>query len=147
MSRASLHDSRSDRDTLELFPEWGEPVTSRRLLRAGIGSLAVHAIVIALLIAAPETSGRWNGPPITADFRQKAVPLVAPRVFDLTQKDENKGKIKHELDIRSSMRQAAPKAKAFVPPAPAGPVIPPAALTPPPQIEEAAAALPAVGTA
>ena len=147
MSRANLHDAGSDagsgNDSLELFPEWQDPITSRRLFRAGIGSLLVHAIVIAVLLTLPETSGRFNGPPITADFRRMAVPLVAPKitapkVFEVTQKEPNKGKVTPQLDIRSSLREAPPKAKAFVPPAPAGPVVPPAAtIAPPPQIQAA----------
>jgi TonB family protein len=139
MSRANLHDPRSDGDDLELFPEWQEPLTSRRFFRAGIGSLLVHAMVVAVFLILPEVSPRYVGPPITADFR-KAVPIYAPKTFELTQKDENKGKVTHQLDIRSSMREAPPKAKAFVPPAPAGPVVPPAALTPPPQIQAAVSA-------
>ena len=142
MSRANLHDG-SEQDALELFPEWTEPVTSRRLLRDGIGSLLVHAIVAAVLLTLPETSGRLSGPPITADFRKTAIPLVAPKltapkVLEVTQKEPNKGKVTPQLDIRSSMREAPPKAKAFAPPAPAGPVVPPAAtLTPPPQMQAA----------
>ena len=142
MSRANLHDS----DTLELFPEWSEPVTSGRLLRAGIGSLIVHAIVAAVLLTLPETSGRFNGPPITADFRKRAVPLFAPKILEVTQKEPNKGKVTPQLDIRSSMREAPPKAKAFSPPAPAGPVVPPAAIiAPPPQIQAEVATPPIAG--
>ena len=110
MSRANLHEPRSERDALALFPEWQEPLTSRRLLRAGIGSLLVHAIVLTALLTFPETSGRFTGPPITAEFRKTAVPLVAPKILEVTQKDDNKGKVTHQLDIRSSMREAPPKA-------------------------------------
>ena len=150
MSRANLHDAGSDagsgNDSLELFPEWQDPVTSRRLLRAGIGSLLVHAVAAAVLLTLPETSGRFNGPPITADFRKMAVPLYAPKILEVTQKEPNKGKVTPQLDIRSSMREAPPKAKAFVPPTPAGPVVPPAAtLTPPPQIQAAVATPPVAG--
>jgi len=147
MSRANLHDAGPDAgsgdDALELFPEWQDPITSRRLLQAGIGSLLVHAIVAAVLLTLPETSGRFNGPPITADFRKMAVPLYAPKVFEVTQKEPNKGKVTPQLDIRSSI-EAPPKAKAFAPPAPAGPVVPPAAtIAPPPQIQ-AEVATPAI---
>jgi TonB family protein len=147
MSRANLHDARSERDELELFPEWSEPITSRRLFQAGLGSLLVHAIVIAVLLALPETSTRYTAPVITADFRKAAVSLVAPppKIFPVTQKDENKGKVTEQLDIRSSLREAPPKAKVFAPPAPAGPVVPPAALTPPPQIQAAVSAPPVPG--
>jgi len=142
MSRANLHEA----DALELFPEWSEPVTSRRLLQAGIGSLVVHAIVVAVLLTLPETTGRFNGPPITADFRKTAVPLFAPKVLEVTQKEKNTGKVTPQLDIRSSLREAPPKARSFAPPAPAGPLVPPAAtLTPPPQLQEAVSAPPVSG--
>jgi TonB family protein len=142
MSRANLHDD----GALELLPEWTEPVSSRRFLRAGLGSLAVHAIVLTALLTFPEVSGRRVGPPITADFRKTSVPLYAPKVFEVTQKDPNKGKVTHELDIRSSLPQAPRKPRSFEPPAPAGPVVPPAVLTPPPQIEIAIAAPPVSGS-
>jgi TonB family protein len=140
MSRANLDDSAA----LELFPEWHEPRISQRVLRAGLGSLLVHAVVLALLLTLPETSGRYTAPAITADFR-KATPLVAPKMFELTQKDETKGKVTHQLDIRSSLPEAPPKARVFAPPAPAGPIVPPSAVTPPPQIQEAVSAPPVTG--
>jgi len=144
MSRAQHDDS----DALELFPEWREPVTSRRYLRAGIGSLLVHAIVIAVLLALPESTGRFNGPAITADFHKTAVPLVAPKVFEVTQKEKNTGKVTPQLDVRSSLKEAPPKAKIFAPPAPAGPVVPPATtLPPPPQIQAVLTAPPVSGVA
>ena len=150
MSRANLHEASSSPDDLELFPEWQEPFTSRRglsrVFRAGIGSLVVHALVIAVLLTLPETTGRFKGPPLTADFRKTAVPLFAPKIADVTQKEPNKGKVTPQLDIRSSLREAPPKAKAFVPPAPLGPVVPPAAtLTPPPQIQAAVPTPPVSG--
>ena len=148
MSRANLHEAGSEQDALELFPEWHEPITSRRLFLAAVGSLLVHAIIIAVLLALPETTGRFNGPRVTADFRKAAVPLYAPKIFEVTQRDPNKGKVTPQLDIRSSLPEAPRKSRAFVPPAPAGPVVPPAAtLTPPPQIEAAVSAPPVVGVA
>ena len=141
MSRANLDDSAA----LELFPEWHEPSTSQRVLRAGLGSLLVHAVVLAVLLTLPETTARYTAPAITADFRKAATPLVAPKMFELTQKDETKGKVTHQLDIRSSLPVAPPKARVFAPPAPAGPVVPPSAITPPPQIQEAVSAPPVSG--
>jgi TonB family protein len=116
------------------------------LFQAGIGSLLIHVIVAAVLLTLPETSGRFNGPPVTADFRKTAVPLYAPKVFEVTQKDKNTGKVTPQLDIRSSLKEAPPKAKSFVPPAPAGPVVPPSAtLTAPPQIQADVATPPVPG--
>ena len=64
----------------------------------------------------------------------------------MTQKEPNKGKVTPQLDIRSSLREAPPKAKVFAPPAPAGPVVPPAtAIAPPPQIQAEVSAPPVSG--
>jgi TonB family protein len=142
MSRANLHET----DELELFPEWSEPATSRRLLTAGIGSLIVHAIVASVLLTLPETTGRFDAHDVTADFRNTAMPLYAPKISEVTQKEPNKGKVTPQLDVRSALREVPPKAKVFVPPAPTGPVVPPAAtLTPPPQIQAAVTAPPVAG--
>jgi TonB family protein len=142
MSRANLPDPAA----LQLFPEWHEPSTSQRVFRAAVGSLLVHVVVFAILLMLPETSARYTAPPITADFR-KAVPLYAPKTFEVTQKEPNKGKVTQQLDIRSSLRQTPPKARAFVPPAPAGPVVPPAALAAPPQIQATVSTPPVAGVA
>ena len=132
MSRANLHDS----DPLDLFPEWREPVTSRRVLRAVSGSLLLHALFLVLLLILPESAPQRTIP-LTADFRKTAIPLVAPKILEVTQKDPNKGKITPQLDVRSALR-APPKARAFMPPAPAGIVAPPAPAIPsPPQIQAA----------
>ena len=146
MSRANLNNVGSEQDTLELFPEWHESHTSRRFLRAGVGSLVVHAVVFAALLTLPETSGRYAAHSVTADFRRTAAPLLfAPRISEPTQKDPNKGKVTHELDIRSSLRQAPARPRVFAPPAPAGPAAAPAVLTPPPQIQTAVSAPPVSG--
>ena len=149
MSRAKLHEAGSEQDALELFPEWHEPITSRRVLPwRRLGSLLVHAIVIAVLL----TSSRNNRPvqrarPSPRTF-EKPCRLYAPKVFEVTQKEKNNGKMTPQLDIRSSLPEAPPKAKTFVPPAPAGPVVPPAAtLTPPPQIQQAVVTPPVTGVA
>ena len=144
MSRANPHDDLADLGELDLFPRWREPVTSRRLVRAGVGSLLVHAAAFALLLTLPETSGLRTAPPVTADIR-KAVTLYAPKVFEVTQKEKNVGKVNHRLDIRSSLPVAPPKARVFVPPAPPGPVAPPAPLTPPPQIQASITPPPVAG--
>ena len=134
MSRANLHDS----VPLDLFPEWREPVTSRRVFRAVAGSLLLHALFLALLLVLPESAPR-STIPLTADFRKTAIPLIAPKILEVTQKDPNQGKITPQLDVRSALR-APPKARAFVPPAPAGPIAPPAAIPSPPQIQAAVSA-------
>jgi TonB family protein len=73
------------------------------------------------------------------------VPLVAPKISEVTQKDPNKGKVTPQLDVRSALREAPAKARSFVPPAPSGPVVPPAAMATPPQIQATVSAPPLAG--
>jgi TonB family protein len=49
--------------------------------------------------------------------KRNAIPLVAPILKELTQRDPNEGKVRQELDVRS-MLTSAPQPRAFRPPAP-----------------------------
>jgi TonB family protein len=129
MFRAS-HD---DPDALNLLPEWREPVSSVRIVRAAVGSLVVHAAAVLVLLNLPASQIR-TAPIISLDLR-KAVPLIAPKHLDLTQRDPNTGKVTQTLDSRSALPPAPPKPRNFRPPAPPGPAISPAA--PAPLIPEA----------
>src|SRR5262245_37779007 len=71
-----------------------------RILRNVSGSLAVHALVVFVMLHLPDVSPPSRAPLIVADVR-KSVKLVAPRYFDLTQKDPNQGKVSRSLDVRS----------------------------------------------
>src|SRR5215831_17968488 len=91
-------------DHLDLLRQWREPFTIRRFLRDGVGSIVVHVLVISLFLALPKEAPRPEPPP-RPDVR-KAVRIVAPRFFEPTQKEPNKGKVTRELDVRS-VRAAA----------------------------------------
>ncbi|MGH9595128.1 MAG: hypothetical protein ACRD5L_18695, partial [Bryobacteraceae bacterium] len=114
-----------DPDTLDLLLQWREPVSSSRILRAVLGSLAVHGAVVALFLALPSPSTDYRGQLLTVDLR-RAIPLVAPRLSELTQKDPNKDKVTNQLDASSAL-PPLPKARSFRAPAPRGPVSEPAA--------------------
>jgi len=126
-------------DELNLLREWREPLTARRILRDGLGSVAVHVAALSILIALADVPVPVrNAPGLTVDFR-KAVPLYLPR--ELTQKDPNRGKITKRLDVRSAAPPApVPQAPRFRPPEPVpGPVASvPAPAIEPPKIEVAA---------
>jgi TonB family protein len=128
------------------------PRASKRTLGAGLGSLAIHAAIVAVLFSLPERPLPQRAPVITADLR-KAVKLVAPRVFDLTQKDPNRGKVTRELDVRSALPAPQPQAPRYQapPPIPGPPALPaptePIAPPEPPKIEIAAAPTPTTGAA
>ena len=120
-------------DELNLLREWREPLTAPRILRDGLGSVAVHAAALSILIAlAGGPAPVRYAPGLTVDFR-KSTPLYLPR--ELTQKDPNRGKITKQLDVRSAAPPApVPQAPRFRPPEPApGPVaaIPAPAIEPP----------------
>src|SRR5262245_32177045 len=115
MSRASDDEF----GAVNLLPEWREPVSGQQFLRAGLGSLAVHAVAIAVFFALPSSPAPQETRRIITDLR-RATPLYAPKAFDLTQKDPNQGKITKSLDASSFLRPSPPKSKAFRPPSPAG---------------------------
>jgi TonB family protein len=119
-----------------------EPVTSRHLVAMGLASLAVHIVAITFYLSLPEVVPPPRNSIITSDLH-RVVHLVAPRVFDATQKAPNLTKVVHpELDVRSEVQAPQSQAPKFRPPQPApGPVVPPPAPTPvvePPKIQAAA---------
>src|SRR5271170_5531859 len=118
---------------LNLLRPWREPVTPRRLMTAGVGSVVFHVAVVVLFLSLPDIEGPREAPVVTPDFH-KAVHLVAPRFFEPTQKEPNKGKISRELDVRSSQAAPEPQAPRFRVPQPApGPPPPPVISTQPVQ--------------
>jgi protein TonB len=123
---------------LNLLREWREPVTPRRIGRAALGSLCFHVVVIGAVILAPET-GSFREAPLQARYTPKVVPLYFP--IELTQRDENKGKITKVLDVRSSAAPAArPQAPRFRAPSPVPiPALPTPVIVEPPKIEADAA--------
>jgi len=141
---------------LDLYPEWREPLTSRRLARAGIGSLIVHVVAITVFLSLPDVEQHTNATVIAPTIR-KVTPLYMPKFFEPTQKAPNQGKITRELDVRSIEPAPRPQAPHFHAPEPApGPVAEakPAAPVPeapkieiprvePPKIETAASPPPA----
>ncbi len=125
MSRAP-HNEREDFATIL---GGREPVTAARLSRAAIFSIAFHIIAFAVFLVMPKTEYHFRKS-VRVEFNpRQAVKLVAPRTQELTQKDPNKGKVTHELDVRSSM-EAKPAPRSFQPPAPAGPTNRPPSPTP-----------------
>lgn len=128
-------------DDLNLLKEWREPLSSRRIGRAALGSLMFHVVLIAALILAPETDG-YRYVASRAIEPHIVVPLFFPG--DLTQHDANNGKISKTLDVRSKAAPASvPQAPRFRAPAPIAVPAPPAPVVPePPKIEAEAAPAP-----
>ncbi len=123
----------SDSVELNLLREWRDPASTRRILRAAIGSVLFHLAIIVFLIALPPI-GDNPSPPAPVDVR-KAVHLIAPKFYEPTQTAPNKGKVTRELDVRSSAPAPQPQAPRMKAPAPSpGPVAqaPPPAPAPPP---------------
>jgi len=120
--------------------DWHEARDSRRLWRAGIGTLVVHIGIFAMVALLDSLSGPplRQGTEIVPDFR-KAVHLVLPS--DLTQKAPNKGKVAKEVNVEDLKPRPpsverlppAPAVRAFRPPNPAPPGPPQPA---PPRVAE-----------
>jgi TonB family protein len=112
---------------LRLFSDGRAPGDLARSGRAGVLSLLIHGVVVALVLALPATI---MTPPVVE--RHLLTPLVEP-LTELTQKAPNKTKLSKEFEVA----QVEPRPRLAIPPAspvPA-PFVPP---TPPPQ----AAAMP-----
>jgi TonB family protein len=125
--------------------DWRQSSDSHRFWQAAVGTLFVHAGVVALVFLLASLSGPAlkNGTEIVPDFKQ-AVHLILPQ--DLTQKAPNKGKVAKEVNVedlqpRPPTQQRlppAPAVRAFKPPnpEPPGPPLPaPPRIAEPPKIE------------
>ena len=126
---------------LNLLPLERDHISASRLVSLGLGSLAVHAVLGLVLVSLPAvTSTRRDAPLIVLDLR-KAVPLIAPRFQEPTQKAPNIGKVSRELDVRSAVQASQAQAPRFRPPAPrpAPRDIPPVPAIEAPRIEVAVA--------
>ncbi len=124
----------ADITELNFLRQWREPVTSRRILRAGVGSALVHVAVIVLFVSLPEVIPPPPPQMVNVEIRH-AVHLTMPRFFEPTQKDPNHGKVTRELDVRSARSAPTPQAPRFHPPSPPpGPVATP--VIEPPRIEQ-----------
>jgi TonB family protein len=131
---------------LNLYPEWREPVSPRRILRDFGGSIAVHAIFAAIFFSIPDVD-RTPVPHVVTPELHKAVHLVAPKFFEPTQRAPNQGKVTRELDVRSSVHAPRPMAPKFRPPSPqpgraAPPTPAPSPVIEPPKIQVATSAPP-----
>lgn len=128
-------------DDLNLLREWREPIRPSRVIAAGIGALLYHVVAIMAFVAAVNAPGGRILTETSFDLH-KAVPLYIPK--DLTQKDPNRGKVTHDLDVRSAAPPApVPQAPRFRPPEPAPvpiPAIPPP--IEPPKVDAAVVAPP-----
>jgi TonB family protein len=116
--------------------DWHESADTNRYWRAGIGTLVVHAGIIAFVFLLGSLSGPAlrEGPDVIPDFRQ-AVHLILPQ--DLTQKAPNKGKVAKEVNVEDL--KPRPASQQRLPPAPAVRAFrPPNPLPPGPQQSAAA---------
>jgi TonB family protein len=123
---------------LDLRLPWEGPLAARpRIVRAAVGTVLLHIVLVVLWIIVPETPFATRARSTLEIVRP--VRLYLPKNFELTQKDPNNGPVTHELDVRSMVSSPAPQAPKFHPPSPPpGPV----AQTPQPQPVKVAAVEP-----
>ena len=116
-----------DPNDLNFLREWREPIPRARIAAAAAGAILYHLAAIAVVVAAlnappPNFSGDFR-----VDLRRAVVIYTPPDVIrkppvpkDLTQRDPNRGKITHDLDVRSAAPPAPlPQAPRFRAPLPA----------------------------
>ena len=125
--------------------EWGDPASRGRSGVAGVASVLVHIVGLALIVLLP--SGFLSSPPEPAQARPIVTPLVEP-LTEFTQPTPTKGKIAKEIDMAAlqprptiQMPRAAPSTSQPIAPRPApipSPPQPPPALPEPPKTETAA---------
>jgi len=133
---------------LNLLRDWREPISPKRFLLLGIASVLIHVAILALLASLPAIPPpSEEAPVITADLH-KAVHLVAPRFYEPTQKEPNKGKVIPQLDVRSALPVPERPIQQFRPPSPPpGAAAPTAPAIEAPNVEtQAAAPPPSLGT-
>ncbi|HEY7339026.1 MAG TPA: energy transducer TonB [Bryobacteraceae bacterium] len=108
---------------LNLLRPWREPIGAKRILRDGLGSVAVHVAIVAAILLAPDVTPAFQEiPEVQVDLRT-AIHLTAPRIYEPTQKDPNKGNVVRGLDLRSAVE--GQPTRRFRPPTPApGPLAP-----------------------
>jgi TonB family protein len=103
---------------LNLLRNWREPITRERVIRDALGSLAVHAVIVAAILLAPGGQPIIQETPNVEISLKQATPLYVPRVFEPTQKDVNKGKVTRGLDLRSATEGQPAQSRRFRPPSP-----------------------------
>lgn len=126
---------------LNLLLDWGE-ATRPRLLRDGLGSLAVHVILgLGLLLVLRADANRVYTPtgPMSLEELKAATPLVAPPPTQLTQKAPNINKATKEINLQSLLtppQPAQPARPQFKAPLPLrAPGAPAPSIAEPPKIE------------
>src|SRR4051812_6562634 len=97
MSRAPNNDHEFDS-----LLSWRDPVTPARLSRAAIASIVFHLIVLAVYLVLPKSDYKFRDSVRVQFEARESVKIYAPRPHELTQKDANKGKVTHELDVRAA---------------------------------------------
>lgn len=129
----------ADTGDLKLMCDWREPLPPSRVAAAALGSLLFHifAYWVAGVLPFPGPGVRF-----VVDDLRKSVPLYMPK--ELTQRDENRGKLSRQLDVRSAAPPSpTPQAPRFRPPAPRAATIPAAPAIEAPDIEASAPPPPA----
>lgn len=123
-----------------LLFQYEKPRDRASILRAGVGSIGLHVLVLAALTLLPAGSALHHLP--ARELAQRITPLIAPP-SELTQTAQNRGRISKELDLQGLL----PRPRITVPPgivsttrpaASAPGLIAPPSLPEPPRMEAAA---------
>ncbi len=103
---------------MRLVYDWNDSSYKPRMGRALAGALAVQAILALLLDGLPAAPRRAVDLPEVRVERKRVTPLIAPRPFELTQKEANRGKISKDVTLEQLLPKPAQQAQNTPPPAP-----------------------------
>jgi TonB family protein len=109
----------------QLLFQYERPPDSRSVLRAGLGSIAVHVVGLVVLTLAP-TGALIHHNPASDAWRHRITPLIAPP-SDFTQTAPNRGPVSKELDLQGLL----PRPRITLPAGPVSTTRPAAALPAP----------------
>lgn len=89
----------------DLLTHWQTLPESRVFLRDGIGSIVVHVVLIVLVFLLESIPETPRLPPVIRVDVSQAVPLIAPPLRQLTQKEPNTGAVAKEVNVEGLMAQ------------------------------------------
>ena len=102
-----------------LLLDWQRPDTPNRILRAGVGSVVAHLLIVCFLVTIAGLDMSPPEPPVeVAKVHKVVTPLVAPPTT-LTQKEPNRGKVPKEVKLENLLPEKQIAQRIPAPPQPA----------------------------
>ena len=102
-----------------LLLNWQRPDKSSRIVRAGVGSVIAHVLIMSFLVTVASLDTNSPEPPVEIAKAHKLVtPLIAPPTH-LTQKEPNRAKVPKEVKLENLLPEKQIAQRIPAPPQPA----------------------------